>query len=303
MDIEGLQERNSNSVNIWFLDSSLHVGECDVVRIYLPGPLSESATCDVRLSAGSGLYLDAGCTLRGLNWKGLTGRSWYSKDYPVYACDNGFSTGTIQAELWLGTSWLYTAAESANITDIPTPTPTPTPIPHPDIPRPTPYVVDPSNLPEPGLRISCPGARRPHTPNDGVKAQMLLGNVKHSARAAMYRFGPITVPKAKGHFWCARAVVASATDTEVDIRVSGNLFQGTETEIGVLSDSGQENCWSDTQCLWESKTLLNLSSSSDLYVYAKGTHRLTSGSQVESVFTGGGFAIKLGNGPYADPPD
>jgi len=76
VDIEGLQERNSNSVNIWFLDSSLHVGECDVVRIYLPGPLSESATYDVRLSAGGGIYLDAGCTLRGRIWKGLT--DWLS---------------------------------------------------------------------------------------------------------------------------------------------------------------------------------------------------------------------------------
>ena len=127
-----VQRQSSTRVNIWFLNSSLHVGECNDVRIYLPGPLSEQVTYTVRLRTSGGLYFNAGCTSRSETWRNLRGRSWYSKDYPVYACDRGYASGTLTAELLRGSTSLYLAQDTATITPIPTaipPTRTATPPP------------------------------------------------------------------------------------------------------------------------------------------------------------------------------
>ena len=90
------------------------------------GPLSETVTYTVRLRTTGGLYFDASCSAGSRAWSGLTGRSWYSRDYPVYACDRGFTSGTVTAELLQESTSLYLAQDTATITGIPTPSPSPT---------------------------------------------------------------------------------------------------------------------------------------------------------------------------------
>ena len=51
-----------------------------------------------------------------------------------------------------------------------------------------------------------------------------------------YTEGPFGIPKIEGHFWCALAVVACATDEPIDISLTVSMHHGTNT---ILGGSGQ----------------------------------------------------------------
>ena len=70
-----------------------------------------------------------------------------------------------------------------------------------------------------------------------------------------YTEGPFGIPKIEGHFWCALAVVACATDEPIDISLTVSMHHGTNTILGGAVKSGDASCQSATQCLRESGSI------------------------------------------------
>ena len=106
----------------------------------------------VHLATDRGLAFDQSCTVRNWTWRGLSGRTRYSRNFPVYGCANNRGTGTLSATLL--NYGLYVASGQATAY-VPPPTPTPTPT-HTPTPTPTPT---PTHTPTP-----TPTPTPTHTP-------------------------------------------------------------------------------------------------------------------------------------------
>ena len=117
-------------IHVWFLNSTLDPGDCDDVTIYLPNTYDPAYSLEVRLSTDAGLAFNNQCTSRQFVWSsGLTGRTWYSREFPIYACATNTGKGTLTAELYHGKGFVGSDSDTAVITSPPTPTPMPIPVP------------------------------------------------------------------------------------------------------------------------------------------------------------------------------
>ena len=126
-------------VHVKYLDPDLRVGECDIVAISIAGSFPRNMEFDVRLATDRGLAFDRSCSVRTRTWRGLTGRTRYYRNFPVYGCANNRGTGTLSATLIHHRLYVASGQDTANIIPPPTPTPTHTPTPTPTpTPRPTP---------------------------------------------------------------------------------------------------------------------------------------------------------------------
>ena len=79
----------SNRISIIDLSSVMEEGECDEVRISVPGEVSEGVDYTVTLRTNRGLYFDSNCSgasNQSSEWR-LSGRSRYERVYAVWACE------------------------------------------------------------------------------------------------------------------------------------------------------------------------------------------------------------------------
>ena len=132
----------SHQISIVDLSSVMEEGECDEVRISVPGEVLEDVDYTVTLRTDRGLYFDSSCSgasNQSREWH-LSGRSRYERVYAVWACE-GHTAGSMYVELRDDDDpedFLSNAIRSVRIVT-PTPTPTPTTGPTtPPTPRPTP---------------------------------------------------------------------------------------------------------------------------------------------------------------------
>ena len=310
----------SYTIRIYSLNGyTMRPGDCRQAKVRLPGDLDEDVDYTVRLYTNRGLAFNRACTDYAETWR-LRGRTVQARDYAVYACP-GRARGTLTATLHQLNQTLSGTEARVTITPRPTPTPTPTatptptpgptptPTPHPGVPIVTPTLqIAPIDPPEPDFRISCPLAFRARPPlsdlpADGIHVRETDDGVAHVARSAMYRMGPVIIPPFPDPWRCAFSVTASASTAPSDSTLSGRFYYGTPGVLGDLSKSGVAICDNKTECLWASATTINIPDGLGLVYYAVGTHTITSGGQVITISTGGGFWANAPDSPYRPLPN
>lgn len=283
-------------------------GDCLKPLIKLPGQLDESVDYVVESSARQGLAFNKNCTDFEETWE-FHGLAAQQRENAVYACE-GFTKGILNVTLKQGSISLSGASAVVSVFPRPTPTPVPpTPTPHPGVPIVTPTLqIAPIDPPEPDFRISCPLAYRAEPPlsdppADGIHIRETDDGVVHVARSAMYRMGPVAVAPFSDPWRCAFSVTASASTAPSDSTLSGRFYYGTPGVLGDLSKSGVTICDNTTECLWASATTINIPDGFGLVYYAVGTHTITSGGQVITISTGGGFSANAPDSPYRPLPN
>ena len=125
-------------VNLWFLNSTLSPRECDEIRVYIDGDFPQSNSYTLNLRTGGGLSFSRNsCSDRTRTWN-LQGRTWYKRDYPVWAC-NGSTSGSLTGRMVRNGVTVASSVTSTTISSPPVsaptkvPTRTPTRTPHPTI--------------------------------------------------------------------------------------------------------------------------------------------------------------------------
>ena len=170
----------SHEITIVDLDPTMHPGQCDELRINVPGDVLTSVEYVVTLRASGGLYFNRSCTNQSESWR-LAGRSWYRIFHAVWACE-GHTRGDLTAQMRRADSEgsLSRSVRSVAIapepepTPTPTPTRTPTPTATPTTPGTTPAPTrTPTRTPVPACN-DLPGYRASSDDDDGVNPTTVL---------------------------------------------------------------------------------------------------------------------------------
>ena len=114
-------------INITFPSSEIGPTHCYDVVVSTSSGLSEAEEYRVKLTASGELAFDSLCNDLEEDWDGLTQRTWYRREFPVWTCNAG--SGTLTASLY-NTKRMGKPIDTATMTVqilAPTPTPRPTP--------------------------------------------------------------------------------------------------------------------------------------------------------------------------------
>ena len=298
-------------------------GECDEVRISVPGDVLEGVDYTVTLRTNRGLYFDSSCSgasNQSREW-GLSGRSRCERVYAVWACE-GHTAGSLHVEMRRHDDpeeLLSNAISSVRIvTPTPTPTPTPAAIPVP-IPVPQPVPVDPPNLLEPPLAEGRPCRTafpvRPQDDRSNWRWDEVMDNgVQTASMSIMYASfttdeqrvldiaggvgGPHPpdkpdLPSGEG-IRCAFGWVATATsDPETEITLSGRYYHDAQGSLVAGAAVTSVSC-TDDECSVRGELFEFLFGLAESNMYMLGSHRISSDGQTLLFQRSGGVDLKTG---------
>ena len=266
-------------VSIYFVPATMEVDECAEGRFYIDGDFVTSNEYDLKIRLYDGLSFDQQCTDQSEDWPGMADRSWYSRDYRIWACNDPTGRGRVTATMYRvqgsTLSQVYTTTDNVRIT---TPSPTATPTTTTTVPQTHPPTPGDPDFPRQPDVQGCKGAypvglistwTDDFTTPANVRA-VTLANVYYSFKTDAETYSdkidpfaysiPLSDPPDPGigkvfemlinrpKPMCAYTLVSMSTSSNADLRVSGTTYGGTQMSLGQIQQNYYEVCDNATEC-------------------------------------------------------